>query len=115
MVQFRAEHPEVTGMADRIKAIEGEIDGIDRMLDGRSKATSTELNGRLNNIDGLEREFALAKRTPGLTGMSRKFSLDGRPDAVEVDAVGDGGRTWIDSKSTEPFGLQSTDWTGRLS
>jgi hypothetical protein len=44
---------------------------------------------------------------------SRSFSLDERPDAVEVDVVGNDGKLWIDSKSTEPFGLDSNAWTGK--
>ncbi|WP_285685541.1 DUF4157 domain-containing protein [Actinoplanes sp. NBRC 103695] len=113
MVAFREAHPEIPGMAERIKALEAEIEGLNRMLDGRVEASPEQVTSKRSNSDGIRDEFAEAREASGLTGVSRKFPLDGRPDAVEVDVVSDGGRTWTDVKSTEPFTTESNAWTGK--
>ena len=110
MVTFREKIP---GMPDRIKSLDGEIEGLNRMLDGRLEATAEQVTSKRSNLDGIRDEFTEARQASGVTGVSRKFSLDGRPDAVEVDVVSDGGRTWTDVKSTEPFGTESNAWTGK--
>lgn len=113
MVTFREAHPEIPGMAERIKALEAEIEGLNRMLDGRVEASPEQVTSKRSNMDGIRDEFTEARGAAGLTGVSRKFPLDGRPDAVEVDVVSDGGRTWTDVKSTEPFTTESNAWTGK--
>ena len=110
MIQFQKDHPKLPGMADRLKALDGEIEGFDEMLDGRLEASSASVTGREANVDGIRKEFEIAKRTAGLTGLAREFPFDG--GKVEVDVVGDGGKQWVEVKATEPFGLDSTAWTG---
>jgi hypothetical protein len=83
------------------------------MLDGRIEATPEQVTSKRSNIDGIRDEFRDAQQASGLVGVSRKFSLDGRAEAVEVDVVSDGGKLWTDVKSTEPFGVQSNAWTGK--
>lgn len=113
MVRFSEQNPDVTGLSERIKALDGEIDGFDQMLDGRLEATPESVTGREANVDGIADEFAVTRRTGQVTGVSRKFPLDGGATEVEVDTVGDGGKLWVETKSTKTFGLQSSDWVGK--
>jgi hypothetical protein len=99
--------------AEMVKTLKGAIKVLEGMRDGRIEATVEGVKGERANIEGVAREFQLAQTEPGAVGTNRKFSLDGRPDAVEVDVVADNGRTWIDSKRVEPFGLESNNWTGK--
>jgi hypothetical protein len=94
------------------RALNGEIARLDDMLAGRLEATAQDVTSTSSNIDGVEAEFNSAKGATNVTGVGRKFSLDGRQEAVEVDVVSDGGRRWTDVKRVEPFGLDSTNWTG---
>ncbi len=45
--------------------------------------------------------------------INKKFSLDGRPDAVQINIVSDNGLKWINVMNTNWFGLGSSAWTGR--
>lgn len=124
---------EVPGLRNRAEALRSEIkeyvdrnpsahkllsdirDGIavlDDMLSGRREATTEAVQGERNNLNGIEAEFRSAQSEPGQPGVGRRFSLDGRPEAVEVDVVSDNGLRWTEIKNTEPFGLESTNWIG---
>ncbi|HYO72955.1 MAG TPA: hypothetical protein VEU33_43535, partial [Archangium sp.] len=108
---FRAQHPEVEGLAEMLKAIRGEAERLKNMLEGRVKASEEGVQGTENNINGVEEEFRIAQREQGVDGVNRKFPLDGT-GVVEVDVVSKKGRRWIDSKRVKPFGLESSDWVG---
>lgn len=109
---FRDANPQVKGISEMLKAIKGEINRLDGMLAGKTEATPEGVQGTRNNINGVEGEFRSMQKEVAVTGVNRKFSLDGRADAVEVDVVADNGRRWIDVKRVEPFGLESSDWVG---
>ena len=47
------------------------------------------------------------------TEFGRRFSLDGRAKAVEVNIVADCGRRWANVTTVKPFGLKSSAWLGR--
>ncbi|MFZ4471017.1 MAG: hypothetical protein ACOYOZ_17265, partial [Pirellula sp.] len=109
---FGKEHPEVKGINEMTKKIEGEIGFCDRVLKGEVEATPERAQGVRNNLSGIEAEFNSARAEMGAIGVNRKFSLDGIPESVEVDVVADNGKRWIDVKRVEPFGLESSDWVG---
>ena len=94
-----------------LKAIDGEIANLDRMLDGKVEATPERVEGSANNLNGVEGELEVAEKATGVTGVSQTFPLDGT-GKVEVDVVTDEGKTWIDSKRVKPFGTESADWKG---
>lgn len=110
---YRDAHPEVEGFSDMLKAVKGEVNRLNDMLAGKIEATPKGVQSTRNNINGTEAEFRNAQAETGVTGVNRKFSLDGEPNKVEVDVVSDKGHTWIDSKRVEPFGLDSSDWLGK--
>jgi hypothetical protein len=109
---YRERHPEVRGVAEMRKGVRGEIEVLRKMSDGRLKATRARVEGSRRGLNGIEAELRAALRAKEVTGVNRKFSLDGRPDAVEVDVVSNRGRTWIEVKDVEPFGLESNNWKG---
>jgi hypothetical protein len=110
---YRDANPEVEGISEMLKAVKGEVNRLNDMLAGKIEATPEGVQGTRNNINGAEAEFRNAQAETGVTGVNRKFSLDGEPNKVEVDVVSDKGHTWIDSKRVEPFGLESSDWVGK--
>jgi len=109
---FENANPTVEGISVMRRAVSGELRFIERVLRGEVEATPERAQGTHNNLNGIENEFNVARSNANVIGVNRKFSLDGRPNAVEVDVVADGGRTWIDGKRVEPFGLDSRNWVG---
>ena len=83
------------------------------MLQGQREATREAVQGERNNVDGIEGEFRNTQAEPGQPGVGRRFSLDGREEAVEVDTVSEDGLRWIETKNVEPFGLESNNWVGK--
>lgn len=110
---FQAENPNVSGVQSWIRAVAGEMTVIERMRTGRSEATLERVEGVRNNLRGVRGELNIARSSRGVTGVGQRFSLDGTPNRVEVDVVRNEGLTWVESKATQPFGTESTTWTGR--
>ena len=109
---YRSANPEVQGANEMMRAVRGELRRLQRMQRGEIEATPEGVQGTRNNLNGVEAELNTARGQTAVTGVNRKFSLDGVPDKVEVDVVADQGRLWIDSKRVEPFSLESSDWVG---
>ncbi len=109
---FRTENPEISGTNSWMRAIEGELTVIERMRTGRSEATLERVQGVENNINGLRGELIIARSSRGVTGVGQRFSLDGVRNKVEIDVVRNDGRTWVESKTTQPFSTESPSWTG---
>jgi hypothetical protein len=86
---------------------------LDEMLSGQREATPDAVQGERNNLNGIEAEFQDARAEPGRPSVGRRFPLDGREEAVEVDVVSQDGLRWTETKNVEPFGLESTNWTGK--
>ena len=108
---YEAQHPDVAGLRRLIKDIEGEQAGLTKRLNGQEKTTIANIDGLRGNLDGLRAELDTAMAEADVTGLSQRFTLDGKPKAVDVDVVADNGRRWVESKSVEPFGKQSSTWT----
>jgi len=79
------------------------------------QTTPERISGARNNVRGVEAEMRAAQGETDVTGLGRSFPLDGRPGAVDVDVVSNGGRRWVEVKNTRPFGLESSDWLGNPS
>ncbi len=98
---FRASHPEVKGIRDFLSRTKGERDVLNEMLRKGTEATAKGVGGVRNNLEGLEAELHTAIEAEGVTRVSYKLKR-GTAES-EIDVVADGGRTWLDSKNTNPY------------
>jgi hypothetical protein len=105
-------HPEVAGIPGRQKALRAEQARLERILRGDVEATTETIRSIRGNVEGIRAEFEVASGASGVTRVGQAFPLDGIEGKVDVDVIADQGRTWIESKSTEPFGLESKGWAG---
>lgn len=110
--QLRAEaeeylnaNPEVR--SDLLTKTDAQIARLDSMLQGKVEATTDAVNRARAALRGLEGELRSAQESRGVTGTGRKFPYSG--GEVEIDTVANRGRTWIDVKNREPFGLESNE------
>lgn len=104
--EFLAANPEIK--SDLLRKTDAQIARLDEMLQGKIEATTDNVNMVRSALRGLEGELRSARGAGGVTGTGREFTYSG--GRVEIDTVADQGRTWIDSKSREPFGLESNQW-----
>lgn len=84
------------------------------MLAGELEATARDVTGVRANIDGLQAEFRGMFGQTGVIATGRKVpARPGEKPTFDVDIMADNGRTWIDVKRVEPFGVESSTWKGK--
>jgi hypothetical protein len=72
------------------------------------------VNGVRANLDSIQAELKAALREPAARAVQHKVPAKAGGEPIfEVDVVADGGKTWIDVKAVEPFGVESSNWKGK--
>lgn len=100
-----------TGYESLLSQLKGELDGpLARLENGSVEATNTAVQNVRANIEGIEAQFLAAQSETGVIGVGKQKEGGGR--TADVDVVADNGARWVEVKNTEPFGLESNDWTG---
>lgn len=111
---YAKSRPHVRGVKEWLEKLEGEAKQLDKMLAGDLEAIPDKVTGARANIDGIQAEF---RRVFGETGViATGHKVPPRPGGTptfDVDILADNGRTWIDVKSVEPFGVESSTWKGK--
>ena len=112
---FKDAHPNVKGIGEWFKRVNGEIKNLNAMEHGTKEAIPEQIEGSLNNFKGVEAELRYAEKQPGVISVNDEFQYTddlGEVKDTDVDVVADNGNTWIDNKNVKPFGLESSTWKG---
>jgi VIT1/CCC1 family predicted Fe2+/Mn2+ transporter len=115
---YKKANPDVKGTNEWQSKLDGSIDRLNKMRSDYTEAQPKQpgqpdgLRGETNNLDGIEAELRTAQGAPGVTRVNADQAFktsDGR--TADADVVADNGKTWIQVKSVEPFGKESSNWT----
>jgi hypothetical protein len=114
---YTQSNPDVKGPSEWTAKLDGAINRLNQIRADVNKALPKQsgqpdgLRGEAANLDGIEAELRAAQQAKGVTQVNANKSFKtSSGDKVDVDVVADGGKTWIESKSVEPFGKNSSNW-----
>jgi hypothetical protein len=105
-------NPQIRGLNRQKNNLRGILNAIEDVLNGRKEATNERAQGIRGQLTGAQGEMNALRGYQQVTEVNRKATLDGRPDAVDIDIVADNGRSWVEVKTENPYGLGSEHWTG---
>jgi Family of unknown function (DUF5614) len=113
IARFEADHPQVSGVGEWRKTLNGAIKRLDdlRRKGGADKrdAVVGQTQGERNNLNGLAAAIEVAERSEGVVAVERNLpTSDG--GSISIDVIADGGRAWIEVKAVNSFGLGSSTW-----
>lgn len=111
---FARSRPHITGVQSWLTKLTEWGKQLDKRLAGELEAKASDVTGVRSNLDGVQAEFRGMFGETGVVGTGRKVPpRPGEKPIFDVDIMADNGRTWIDVKRVEPFGVESSTWTGK--